>query len=194
VQTLTHIPDRIDAGTSVEYTRSLPDYAASDGWTLKLILQGAVRLIKAATTASDGKSFNVVLLATDTDDLTPGVYSWTEKVTNVGLSQTKTACSGTLEVFPDVEAAAAGSLQVWEEQALAMIEKVIAFHQSGGTDTGRLAADIQEYEIAGRRVIKHDLAELLALRRELRAALKAKLRPGRLETPVRVRMMGQIRP
>ena len=188
---LTSIPDRIDAGTSVEITLSYGDYPASSGWTAKLILHGAARLIKAAATNADGKSFDITLASTDTDDLSAGIHDWTVKVANG--SNIKTAATGRLEVFPDVEVAAAGTLQSWEEIALRTVEKVIAW-MNAGSPAGRLAADIQEYEIAGRRVVKHDLKDLIAIRDDLHGRVRARLHPGRLVTPVRTQGLTGFRP
>lgn len=190
MQTLTQIPDQIEAGTSVEYTRSYTDFPANGGWTLKLHLKGAGAVDKDAVAV--GKDFKVTLTALETAGLVAGDYEWRERVTDG--TQVLTAAEGRLEILPDIGAAAAGAIQSWEEKALAMVEKVIAYKSGAGVTSGRLSADILEYEIAGRRVVKHDLLELLRIRDSLKSRIRARLHPGQLEVPVRVYYSGGMRP
>lgn len=193
MQTLSRIPDQIEAGTTVEYTRTYSDFPSDDGWTLQLHLKGASAVDKPFTAVPGTKDFTITLAVADTQPLIAGVYAWSERATKAG--KTYNAASGTLEVLVDVGAATAGALQSWEEKALAIVEKVIAFKE-GATpaEQGRLSTDIQEYEIAGRRVVKLELKELWSIRDDLRRRLRTKLKPGRLVTPVRTTFTGQIRP
>jgi hypothetical protein len=177
VGTLTALPEAFAAGTTVKYTRSFSDYPASAGWTAKLHLAGVTVL--TVESDADGASFVFTLAATATADLKPGNHLWREIVEKAG--EKFIAASGMVRVEPDVEAATAGSLQGWEEAQLAVVEAALA---------GRLTSDMESYQIAGRAIVKIPASELLKLRNQLRAAVNAQSRPGRMGPTVVVEFSG----
>lgn len=144
---LTALPSSFSAGSTVVYRRSLADYPASDSWVLKLYLAGVSVLTKTAV--ASGADHVVTLAASDTDDLTSGVYRWVERVSKGG--EVYDVAWGTIEVTPDVATATAGELQPWAETALAAIEAKIS---------GRITADQEEFEILGRAVKRIPFEEL----------------------------------
>lgn len=167
MSTLYALPEAFAAGTTVKYSRSFTGYPASAGWTAKLHLAGVTVLtIEAAT---DGDSFAFTLAATATKDLLPGNHQWREIVEKDG--EKFIAASGVVRVEPDVEAATAGSLASWEETSLAVVEAALG---------GRLTSDMESYQIAGRAIVKIPVNELMKLRNQLRAAVRAQARPGRM--------------
>lgn len=134
MQTLTEFPTSFSAGTTVKYTRSLPDYPANDGWTLTVALRGAGAV--NATVSPSGADFLVTFPATLTTGLPAGSYEWLERVTKAG--ETFDAAAGQVVVTPNVAAAGAGELMSHEERALAAL---IARRD------GRLTADQETIQV-----------------------------------------------
>lgn len=151
-QGLSALPELFPAGTTVRYRKSLSDYPASAGWTLKLYLAGASTLAKTAV--PDGDAFVVTIEATDTDgEITPGFYKWVERVSNAA-GEVYEVASGTVTILPNLAAATDGSEQEWLERAVAALKAQIE---------GRLPAAMESYQIAGRAVSKMPLKEAVAL-------------------------------
>src|SRR6185503_14924678 len=91
---LTAIPDRINAGTSVEMTLGWSDYPADAGWTLKLHFSGPSAnqvVIENAEIVQNGKMFDVTISAAKTTTMGAGAPSdgqrlhWAARVTNGAL-------------------------------------------------------------------------------------------------------------
>lgn len=158
VATLTALPDTFPAGTTVKYTRSLSDYPATSGWTLKLLLAGAGT--HAEDAVANGDAFDVTLTAAETAALPPGDYRWVERVEKGG--EVYDVATGVVTVTPNLATATPGSLQSWEEKELAAVEAAIAAILAGG---------IAAYQIAGRAVTKVDLPTLQKLRASLRTEI-----------------------
>jgi len=150
---LTEIPESFRAGTTVEYTRTLSDYPAGDGWTLTLHLAGVA--VTSVEAVADGDSFVVTIPATKTAALGPGLYSWIERVELVDVVED--AGSGRVKIERDLAKAAAGDEQSWIERAVVVLRAHLE---------GRLEAGMQSYAIAGRQVAKipiKEAAELLTM-------------------------------
>lgn len=81
-----------------------------------------------------------------------------------------------INIEPNVATAAAGAFNTFEEQQLAVIEAVLG---------GRITADIQAYQIAGRSVTKIPIDELMKMRGMLRAAVWRQENPGKIGIPYR---------
>lgn len=157
---LTNLPDRISAGTTVTYTRTLADYPASAGWTLTLYLAGP-KVLKAEAAAS-GDDHVVLLTAAQTATLEQGTYRWVERVTKA--AEAYDVASGTIGVDPDLADAADGELQLSDEKLLALLDAAIS---------GQVTDGIASYQIGGRAVSKIPLTELTAMRNSLRNAVAA---------------------
>lgn len=103
-------PTEIRAGDTYTYTVSPSDYPASDGWTLKVTLNNSLTK-KSATVATnaDGKSYDVTLASTTTDDFAAGVCQIVEAVeSGSGESLVRhTIFSGTITILPNITGAAA---------------------------------------------------------------------------------------
>jgi hypothetical protein len=82
-----------------------------------------------------------------------------------------------MNIEPNVSIAAAGAFNSWEERTLAVIEAALS---------GRLTADIQSYQIAGRAVTKIPVGELLQIRGTLQAKIWRQTHPGQLGVPYKV--------
>jgi len=164
---LTALPESFAAGTTVEYTRSLPDYPANDGWTLAVVLSGRDRL--EASVAASGADFVVTLSATATAALHAGLYTWAERVTKAGV--TKTVGQDHVTVTPDVMAAAAGELESADERELRLVIDLIE---------GREAKGIEAFQVVNRSVNYTSLPELWKRRAFLENRIARAKRSGQL--------------
>lgn len=177
VSTLSALPAAFLAGTTVKYTRSLADYPATGGWTLKLALAGPAAFSKDA--AASGADHAVELTATDTV-LAPGVYQWSEQVRN-GAGVIYEVASGTVVIRANPGSATGASQQSWAEKTLAVVEAAIA---------GTLAGGLQSYQIHGRAVNRIPLEDLLKLRNTLRAQVAREQYGAEPMSSVRIRFSG----
>jgi hypothetical protein len=154
-------PESLVAGDTWHWTKSVADYPPGDGWTLKYSIRGpSVLLDTNVTVTEDGSVYDVVVDADKTSALEPGTYRWQARVEKDGARYT--VDSGVILVERDLSQAAEGDAQPYSEKMLAAIDAVL---------TGRITADVEQYQIAGRAVTKIPIAEL----RKLRAACKAEL-------------------
>lgn len=152
-------PRQFVAGDTVQFTKSLMDFAPADGWTLKYALVGPQKITGSPFTAAvvDGQ-WQVTIPATASKDVvstgTWRLLGWVELD-----GERYTIYDGVVALRPNVELASLSGLQTHEERALAIIEARIE---------GRLTADLETYQIDGRAVTKIPVKELLALRAHYR--------------------------
>lgn len=178
------VPDHFPAGTTVKFTRNIDGFQPSEGWSYTIYLNGLTqKFSKAASVLND--IFQIEFIPTDTASLVPGPYRYAERLVNDG-SVDATLTGETYDITGDqlviniganVGSAAAGAFNTHEERMLVIVEAAIA---------GRLTADIQTYQIAGRSVSKIPITELRQIRGELRAAIWRQNNPGQLGVPYRV--------
>lgn len=177
MQTLTAMPDTLTAGTTVSYTRAVPDYPATDGWTLTLYLAGKSVLNVAATPS--GSDYAVALTAAQTAGLAAGVYTWVERVTKG--AEKHDVGRGVVAVLDDPSTATAGSQQSWEEKTLEVVEAALS---------GQMTSAIASYQIGNRAVAKIPARELWQIRNALKAAVAQQRNPGRFGRPILARFTG----
>lgn len=175
--TLTALPDSIPAGTTVKYTRTVSDYPATAGWTLKLLLAGEATL--AVTAAPSGGDYAVTLTAAQTAALPAGVYRWAEEVSKAG--EVYRVASGTVSVEPDLNTAAPGDLQSEDEKQLVQVNARIA---------ELLAKGISSYAVDGLTVNKVELRDLYLERTRLTTAIARARRGGGIGRQYRVAFTG----
>lgn len=181
MELLTKLPTSFTAGTTVKYTRTFSDFPADQGWTLMLYLRGAV--VRDYTAVASGASFEVTIPASGgvapaegSSTITPGQYTWEERVTKAGEVYTPPGGFGTVTVLANTATAAAGALQSQAEKDLVVVEAKI---------NGRLTADLEDYEIAGRAVKKIPIKELYRIRDKLRAEIRSSRRKGTFSELIR---------
>lgn len=149
-----------------------------EGWVLAYAIKGISALDwDASWVTDDGAEWTVTVPATATRDLGEGVYEWAAAVTLSGARYTVLA--GSFHVEPNLELAQAGDRRSHAEKTLAVINAALE---------GRLTADIQFYQIAGRTVSKIQIAELLKLRSHYTAMVYREQHPGRLGVPVEIHL------
>jgi len=185
-----YVPRHFAQGTTVKFTRSLPEFSPSGGWGYTLYLNGLAQKLNKAATEQDPATFLIELTPTDTGGLAPGPYRYAERLVNDGSVDSSLAgetydITGdelVIIVEPSAASSAAGAFQTFEEKTLAAIEAVIANRVSGAIVPG----DIEAYHIAGRAVTKIPLRELLALRGMYSAVVWRQQHPGKLSKPWKV--------
>lgn len=183
METLTALPESFPAGTTVKYTRSLPDYPATDGWQLKLLLAGASLL--SVDAEASGADHSITISATASGPLTPGSYVYAEEVTKDG--ETYRAGSGRVSIEPDLGRVLAGQLQSPNERLLAAITAMIEARMGAGTG---IPKDAESYQIDGIAVTKVPLERLLSARTALSYSVAREKRPGGLGRQYRMTFTG----
>jgi hypothetical protein len=143
-------PTSLVAGDTLKFTKSLGDYPASDAWVLTYTLVNSANRYTFAATAS-GDDHAVTVAATTTASYAPGEYDLRGQVSKAG--EVYTVATGQITVRPSFASATDGRSSA--KKTLDAINAYLA-------DTNNLAA--ASYEIAGRRLSRYTLADLLALR------------------------------
>lgn len=145
-------PSEFAAGESVQWTRSVGDYAAADGYVVTWYFRGAG--VADVVGNASGSVWTATLTPTQTKDLAPGAYTWrayAEKRDGATVNERHFIAEGRTVVLPDFAAATAGDSLSHAEKMLAAIDAVLE---------GRITADVEAYQIGGRSVTKIPFAEL----------------------------------
>jgi len=181
--TLTALPDSFPAGTTVKYTRTVSDYPASGGWTLKLMLAGPATL--SVTAAASGADHVVTVTAAQSAALAAGVYRWAEEVSKD--AEVYRVADGTVTVNPNMNTAQPGDLQSQDEKLLAAVNAMIAVRTGA---SGSAPKDIEAYSIDGVTITKVPLEQLYRLRTSLGIAVARAKRGGGFGRQHRVAFTG----
>lgn len=154
------ILDLIIAGDTLDFVDQVPDYPATDGWTLKYLLaarfttptQASVTLTAITYATTD---YRVQAAPATTTAWVPGVYTWTRWVEKVGARQS--LGTGEIQVQADPSALPQGTdLRTQAEKALADCQTALANFQATG---GR----VKRYAIAGREMEFDGASDIIAL-------------------------------
>jgi hypothetical protein len=165
------------AGDTWKWTRTLEDYPASSGWTLKYRFKNADGGFEIVATAS-GSDHSVTVAAATSAAYAAGKYSWVAWVEG-GSSEKYTVDSGSFTVQSDYRAIAAATGlddRSHARKVLTAIEAVIE---------RRATKDQEEYTIEGRSLKRTPIPDLLKLRQKYQAEVvaeeaAAKLAAGQL--------------
>lgn len=155
----------IVAGDSLDFLTQVPDYPATDGWTLKYRLIPRVSGTPITLTASaSGADYRTQVAPATTDDWIAGEYSlaaWVEKtgarysVEGIALDEFGRPIGKNVTILPDPAVAAAWDSRSFARKALDSIEAVLQ---------NRATIDQEEYAINGRSLKRTPTAELYRLR------------------------------
>lgn len=148
--TPTAAPARLSAGDTLKFLLSVPDYPATEGWSLTYTLVSATARYTVASVAS-GADHLIQAAASVTANWAPGTYSTRVQATKAG--EVYTLLEAVLTVAASFGAATDGRSQA--RRTLDAIEATLE---------GRASGDVASYEIAGRRLAKIPIPELLQLR------------------------------
>ncbi len=155
-------PTLIVAGDTVQWTKSLSDYPATDGWTLSYSFQlpGSTATPITFDADPDGANYAIEVDADDTADWAAGSYNWTSYVTNVS-DERHTVERGTVQIASD-PTGVPGSTHA--TRTLAIIEAALE---------ARLPRGLEMYTIDGQQVQKLTHEALSRLHDKYLAAVKA---------------------
>lgn len=154
--TPTTEPTSIIAGDTAKWLKTLADYPASAGWTLVYTLINADHKISISTTAQ-GDDHLVNVSAATTAAWHAGAYDWRAQATLVG--EVYTVASGRMTIGASFDAVVKLDNRSSSRKMLDAVEAVMLKTAS---------TNVQEYEIAGRRLKHYSMGELLQLRDRLR--------------------------
>ena len=158
-------PTRFQAGDTISWQKTISDYPASAGWTLKYILVSSGKTPISIDSTASGSDHLISVSAVTSAAYVPAVYHWTAYVQS--LTERKTLFSGVLEILPNpATVTSATDPRTHAEKALEVLEAAIL---------GKLTTSMAEYEIAGRRVKNYTLKEMI----ELRAIYRSEVRRQR---------------
>jgi len=154
-------PDTIVAGDTVEWTKSIADFPATDGWTLKYSLQLVASLDDPITFSAtpDGADYSVSVANTITTEWDAGNYVWTSLVDN-GTERHRVG-TGTLTILGDPEEAPEGTHAT---RTLYLIELAIE---------GRIPKQLEMTTIDGNNIMRIPIQMLMDLRLKYQAEVRA---------------------
>lgn len=171
----------IQAGDTVAWTRNLADYPAS-AWDLKYRLINAAAKIDI-TAVADGDTHSVTVAAATTATWAAGEYTWQAYVEG-GSSERYTVASGRLTIKPDLAAKAAAF------EARSTARKALDDTRAALATWIASNGQVQEYEIAGRRMKYSSIADIQGriqlLEREVAREESAEKLAAGLQPPRRV--------
>lgn len=150
-------PLEIIAGDTLTWKKSLPDYPATSGYTLKYRLINAAGKIDITATAS-GDDHLINVSAATTAAYTPGTYTWTsfiEKGADASLER-YTIMTGTIIVKPSLATQTAGyDTRSHVKKVLDALDSLIE---------GKASRDAMQISIAGQTITKMSPEELIKWR------------------------------
>lgn len=149
------------AGDTVKWTKSLPDYPASQGWALSYTFINSTGKF-TATGSANGTAFDVTISATTTAAVSAGDYYFEGYASKAG-ERFRVDC-GTVTVAPNITSAATFDGRSHARKVLDAIEAVIE---------GRASTDQQEYTIGNRSLKRTPIADLIVLADKYRAMVNA---------------------
>lgn len=162
-------PTSFTVGDTVKWTKTLSNYPASDGWVLSYAFVNSSATFGESTSTADGDSHAIVITATDSADLTAGVYTWQSYVTYSG--ERYQVGAGTVTVKANF-ADGAADVRSHAKKVLDAIESVIE---------GRASEDASSLSIAGRSITKMTLDELVAARSRYRVEYANEIKAERID-------------
>lgn len=78
------VPKHFAQGTTVKFTRDIPDFPPSDGWSYTIYLNGLTMKYNKAAAVQDPATFLIEISPTDSATIAPGPYRYSERLTNPG--------------------------------------------------------------------------------------------------------------
>jgi len=127
-----NIPEKIYAGDKIEWTDSLSDYPASNGYTLIYILNGMNNRIQIEST-NDGDNYKFEISSNITKNWVAGWYKWQAVIKYNG--ERATISTGKIEIIENLElASGTDGRSIWQV-AIDNLEEVIKKKSTEGYET-----------------------------------------------------------
>ena len=146
------VPQEVRAGDTITWLRQIPDRPASDGWQLKYTLVGRGG-VQSFVGSAEGADHRVTVPAPTTRNWAPGACTLVEYVEKA--TDRYTLGEYPLRVLPDLAAATTGADT--RTHAQRVLDNINAWLEGKSVTAG-------EMEIDGRRIRRHSVPDLLALR------------------------------
>ena len=162
---------RIIAGDTLDFSITVPDYSAADGWTLnyRLVPRASGTAIEFSSTA-DGDAHVIAVSAATTAAWAAGAYSWAAYV-DASAGASHTWRSGDITLYADPRTATAPlDLRTDAERALADAEAALAAWNP----------TMKRYVIGGREMMFHAATEILPVVGYWKAAVQRERRSAAL--------------
>jgi hypothetical protein len=162
-------PKNFAAGETVEWTKSIADYASTDGWSLIYSIRGPTVFEDVTATPNSDGSYSVLIAASVTQPLQAGTYQWAAHAYKVGPPVLRYPVGrGVIVVTPNL--GTAETVTTHAARMLTLIEAALE---------GRIPAGMEQYQIGGRQITKIPTNDLYALRAKYRSELAMERKPGR---------------
>lgn len=153
--TATTEPDSVRAGDTIAWQKTLSDFPASSGWTLKYRLINAAGSIDIVASAS-GADHLVSVSATTSATWQPGTYQYQSYVTKA--AERYTVAIGSVEILPNLAAQVAGyDTRSTAKKTLEQLEAAHADYVSKGQGI------TQRYTIQDREIWFRSAADIIKL-------------------------------
>ena len=167
-QVLDRLPTKITAGTSVSWLVSLPNFPASEGWTLTYsLVTSSAQIVVGSTPDGDLYLFEVPFA--DTAEWLPGTYSWQSHISNA--TERYLVESGAVDVVADLGAATEGKdTRTWIDTAIDALQAAIA----GRASKTQLVQVVDGVQVQHMRL--NDQIAALKQLKSLRATSRRKLK------------------
>jgi hypothetical protein len=169
-------PREIRAGDTVTWSRYYDDYPPGDGYTLQYVFvsRTANYPINGGMIVAGSQSYDVTVPAATTATWAAGWYRWQAYIFDSATPPNRyTVGEGVVEVLPNLLAATTGFDD--REPDEIMLDAVVALLGN------KVLTDAQEYRIQERELRKYTFAELLELRSQLEARVRAiRIRRGEI--------------
>lgn len=167
-------PTELRAGDSWKWDKHLSAYPPSEGWALTYYLHGPAEVTELAAAASSEGDYHEVRATPEvTEAYTRGTYTWLARVSDG--TDSYTVGTGTVTILPNL--ATASSARSHAETALAAIDAALE---------GRLTADTEGFQIAGRAVNQIPIRDLKRLQGIYRAQVWRERNAGKFAPDVEV--------
>ena len=150
---INNVPTVWNAGDTLKWDVSVPDYPATEGWTLTYEVKSKNDHVATITASADGDGYTVTVPAATSAGYAVGHHHYRAYVTKG--SERYTVDSGDLEILKDFEDSGNYDDRSHAEIVLDAIEAVLE---------SRATKDQESYSIAGRSLSRTPIEDLLKLR------------------------------
>ncbi len=150
-----NIPSILRAGDTTEWTESISDYPATDGWTLRFSLRAKDKSLIDITATASGADYAVTVTHSASKGWKAGDYyyqAFVYKETDGLTTDRHTIQRGRIEILPNLaDASSQDDFRSVAQINLDMLDAAIS---------GNTSPDVMSYSIAGRSLSRFSKAEL----------------------------------
>lgn len=174
-QSPTDEPLNIRAGDTVGWSKSFDQYPPSGGYSLSYVFvsKSALYAVAGNMVTAGQNNYSIEIPAATTAAWAAGTYRWQSYITSAD-GKRFTVGEGVAEVLPNLQVATAGVDDREPDEII--LDNIIAML------TNKATADVQEYEISGRRLNRYTWKELMTMRSTYEKRVRA-IRIRRGEVP-----------